>query len=60
MTAALTPAALYRLIGGATENLVVLIPRQDYYARAGDSEEYTLEYISPQKLLAALQEHFGG
>jgi hypothetical protein len=50
---------LYSLIVDATETITVMVPSSDFYRRAGDTEEAYLEYISPHKLLTALQERFG-
>lgn len=45
------------LIGVLNESIVtktILVPSNDFYARPGDTEEYTLEYICPGELLAKL------
>jgi hypothetical protein len=40
----------------AIESKKILVPSTDYYRRAGDSDEETIEFINPSLLLIELRE----
>ncbi len=52
----MTAEQLYEAIEASQKTITVMVPRTDYYARSGDTEEDYLTYICPYTLLEKLKE----